>query len=46
MSMQSLKKIGQNYSLESGKEALMDGRTDRRTDGQTLKISNFLEGIT
>ena len=27
MSMQRLKKIGQNYSLESGNEALTDGRT-------------------
>ena len=33
MSMQSLKKIGQKLlKLESGNEALMDGR---RTDGQT-----------
>ena len=40
MSMQSLKKIGQKlHKLESGNEALMDGRrTDRHTDGGTLKI--------
>ena len=38
MSMQSLKKIGQKLlKLESGNEAL--------TDGQTLKISKFSEGI-
>ena len=39
MSMQSLKKIGKKLlKLESGNEAL--------TDGQTLKISKILEGIT
>ena len=43
MSMQSLKKIGQKLlKLESENEALMDGRTD----GQTLKISKFSDGIT
>ena len=43
MYMQSLKKIDQKLlKLESGNEALMD----RRTDGQTLKISTFLEDIT
>ena len=39
MSMQSLKKIGQKLlKLESGNEAL--------TDGRTVKISKFSEGIT
>ena len=43
MSMQSLKKIGQKLlKLESGNEALTDGGTD----GQTLEISKFSEGIT
>ena len=36
MSMQSLKKMGQKIlKLVSGNEALMDGRTDRRTDGHS-----------
>ena len=40
MSMQILKKIGQKLlKLESGNEALTDGRTD-------TQISKFLEGIT
>ena len=39
MSMQSLKKIGQKLlKLESGNEALTDGRTDGRTDTQNFKI--------
>ena len=42
MSMQSLKKIYQKLQVEFVKEALKDGRKD----GQTLKISKFLEGIT
>ena len=42
MSMQSLKKIGQKLlKLESGNEAVTDGRTDGRTDTQ-----NGSEGIT
>ena len=46
MSMQSLKQIGQTLlKLESGNEALMDGRTERHTEGQTLKISKSSEGI-
>ena len=42
MSMQSLKEIGQKLlKLESENEVLTEGRTD----GQTLKISKFSEGI-
>ena len=43
MSVQSLKKIGQKLlKLETGKEAMMDGWIDKRTDG----YSKGSEGIT